>query len=579
MSVNLRLIQGSYLSLTAPLEWCNIPPFAVLTGPNGSGKTQLLTLISNAVTQGPNHNGMYGAVLEGLSCKPADVVLQNAEWKIPQSKPVTFQHLEQDHQRRRQIAAQRLAASQPPIRAAFATVVDHNAPEVVALAEKLPEGAQLADKKTPHLIIEELGLIFRQHHLDRLELKWAKKTDDEIVSIKGIPLWDVANDILAGSSLAYRILPPEHLNIREPYILRLISIDNNIQVAPENLSSGESALFSMLVGLFASQQFGAHPKLLLLDEPDAHLHTSQIGHLLHMLRTILVKKYGCQVIMSTHRPDTIVQVEANELFEMNKAGQPRIRPCESRASLLASVTSYIVDVLPSTRCIYVEGEQDVIFYTNIKDIILHHNLLPRNPNLVFCSASLGQGRHRIPGGCNPVISSVKKLRQAGLRMVCGIIDRDNNIVRKPPEGGIFSALRYNIENYLYDPLLIYCLLLHKNRAPLVSGIPNLMPGDEIKLMEMEQEDLQKIINTIVLMMEANISSLKSDDKVEQPAKLLHGQHLRLPRWQFDINGHHLEAPAHQLDSIINKNDLTHMLLCSRLAYQEFCDLFGQIQTV
>ena len=39
---------GKYKSITA-FEWLNIPQFAVITGPNGTGKSQLLKLIYNTI--------------------------------------------------------------------------------------------------------------------------------------------------------------------------------------------------------------------------------------------------------------------------------------------------------------------------------------------------------------------------------------------------------------------------------------------------------------------------------------------------------------------------------------------------
>ncbi|MDJ0844864.1 MAG: hypothetical protein QNJ08_11570 [Crocosphaera sp.] len=41
---------GKYKSITA-FEWLNIPKFAVITGPNGTGKSQPLKLIYNTIIQ------------------------------------------------------------------------------------------------------------------------------------------------------------------------------------------------------------------------------------------------------------------------------------------------------------------------------------------------------------------------------------------------------------------------------------------------------------------------------------------------------------------------------------------------
>jgi ABC-type molybdenum transport system ATPase subunit/photorepair protein PhrA len=47
-------------SFKAPFAWDDIPPLAVLVGPNGSGKTQLLQLIKAALCSGPENEGLRG---------------------------------------------------------------------------------------------------------------------------------------------------------------------------------------------------------------------------------------------------------------------------------------------------------------------------------------------------------------------------------------------------------------------------------------------------------------------------------------------------------------------------------------
>jgi ABC-type branched-subunit amino acid transport system ATPase component len=48
--MDIRLLSGFYKSLTE-FEWLNVPMFAVVTGPNGSGKTQIF----NKVKRGNYH--------------------------------------------------------------------------------------------------------------------------------------------------------------------------------------------------------------------------------------------------------------------------------------------------------------------------------------------------------------------------------------------------------------------------------------------------------------------------------------------------------------------------------------------
>ena len=54
-------------------------------------------------------------------------------------------------------------------------------------------------------------------------------------------------------------------------------------------------------------------KVLLLDEPDAHLHPTLHGHLLDRLR-VLAREYDKQVLLATHSTELLRQVEPDEIY-------------------------------------------------------------------------------------------------------------------------------------------------------------------------------------------------------------------------------------------------------------------------
>jgi recombinational DNA repair ATPase RecF len=68
---------GSFKSIKKPLEWPEIPPLAVLTGLNGSGKSQLLRAI--AMNYDDHLRAQFGKLeldlkIEGISLKPHEVL-------------------------------------------------------------------------------------------------------------------------------------------------------------------------------------------------------------------------------------------------------------------------------------------------------------------------------------------------------------------------------------------------------------------------------------------------------------------------------------------------------------------------
>ncbi len=80
---------GKYKSITS-FHWTDIPDFVVLTGPNGTGKSQLLDLIYNSLT---NIQGTTDKVtLIGKTFEPEEVTFLKGEWELQNSGHVRFKH-------------------------------------------------------------------------------------------------------------------------------------------------------------------------------------------------------------------------------------------------------------------------------------------------------------------------------------------------------------------------------------------------------------------------------------------------------------------------------------------------------
>jgi recombinational DNA repair ATPase RecF len=87
-TIDIR-IEGRYRSIS-DLEWLNVPPFAVITGVNGSGKSRLLEVIARHMVQRPastQHRpaprSAVRAFIDGASCERGDVFHTYDEWIMP----------------------------------------------------------------------------------------------------------------------------------------------------------------------------------------------------------------------------------------------------------------------------------------------------------------------------------------------------------------------------------------------------------------------------------------------------------------------------------------------------------------
>ena len=91
----------------------------------------------------------------------------------------------------------------------------------------------------------------------------------------------------------------------------------------DSLSSGEIEVFTML-GWFAIQDFS--DGIILIDEPELHLHSAWHRAIMRALRTVLP---ATQIICATHSPEIIDSVYSYERFTLLPENDPRIRLVKS----------------------------------------------------------------------------------------------------------------------------------------------------------------------------------------------------------------------------------------------------------
>jgi len=105
------------------------------------------------------------------------------------------------------------------------------------------------------------------------------------------------------------------------------------------------------------------PSLVLLDEPDAHLHSSVQAQLFDFLNS-LVDRYGIQVILSTHSRDLISQAPLDSIIPVD-ASRRVLTPLQSLEHLLLEyqrfgpLSNVDLALLYQTKsCVFLEGPTD-----------------------------------------------------------------------------------------------------------------------------------------------------------------------------------------------------------------------------
>lgn len=521
--------EGKYKSITS-FDWTEIPDFVVITGPNGTGKSQLLDLIYNTII---NKQGTIERVaISGKSIKPDEVTFLKGEWQLQNTSHVNLSTIQQqldgyynnfrggnyNHNNEHQIKM--FWACQEIIRKTGKQYQNISKEEF--------------NRYFPEILIEQesqlsqkIAEVFYNYRLSEIELQAKNVNEDEIIKLIGEKPWEVLREIIKESKLPFDINDPSNNGFRDDFQLKLTHQILNEEIYFNDLSTGEKVLIALVFYLYNSQEKKVFPKLLLLDEPDAHLHPSMSQQFLNVIKNVLVDKFGVQVIMTTHSPSTVMLAPSDSIYEMSHVN-PRIRKSPSKNHSVSLLTSGIVYVGEGTKYFLVEDNDDVMFYSFVYNQLTSENQIDSNIPLVFISASTKDKS----GGKNIVQNWVNKLQESGLvGIIQGLIDADSE---NTTSLGVYKINRYSIENYLIDPILVYATLIDKEKNHAIEGM-KLSIGEEYKLKSLPAQTLQKVADTIFSIVEPELKNYFSDfdsttelERVE--IKFINGTTLMYPKW-------------------------------------------------
>lgn len=426
-----------------------------------------------------------------------------------------------------------------------------------------------------------LAHVFMAHRFKILEaLERGTPGQDGQGKALGPAPWDVVNETLQVAGFPYEVISPTQTKIIDHYELRLRDIGTGVEIPMRDLSSGEQVLLQLVLWLFTAGKSGAFPRLLLLDEPDAHLHPSMTTQFLDVISEVLVNRHGVRVVMTTHSPSTVALAPESSIFQMER-GASVVMKVNDRAGIISVLTAGLVTVSPASKFIFVEDEDDVAFYDAVYAVLSDHGpsrdpmALRPAPSMAFIPASVGAGAAKIAGGSSIVEKWVGKLdAEPLLGTFCGIIDRDSGNVG---DSRVHVIGRYSFENYLLDPLNVFCLLLEDGTAPSVAGI-QISSGDEHLLRLQPDNVLQAISDVITGRMEAKAPALATSASVNVTYSV--GKQIVVPSWVVDYRGHDLLPIAQSVfgsPRTVTPPRLIRALRRGRLLPSELATLLATIQ--
>jgi energy-coupling factor transporter ATP-binding protein EcfA2 len=477
-------IDGGLGGMPEGFEWKDIPPLAVLTGDNGAGKSRLLGVLQKASFESSG-DPTARAISIGLMIR----------------SPANLQKLND-----------------------VATVVGRDETGAGDI-RSARVGAPLE--------------IFLQRESELAREYLVRKADDLLQGREHseAPPWERFNSVLADLDVPLVLRPPHGASVGGRWTLELRRSDGE-PGSVGDLSEGEKKLLAAV--LWAKDAPEQRGRLLLLDEFDAHFHTSRVAWLMRYLRETLVERLGIRVVLVTHRPDAIALAPEDGVFHMDRASG-RIERVD-RAEAVVRISGGIFAAAPPARCVVVEDSVDGEFFRQML------KLRPSTVrNLQFVPVAMREkGKSKTPGGRESVRKRVAEFA-AVAPLVQGIIDRDEG---NAASDHVHVLARYAIENYWADPIHVYVAVLRGKNGQIdklkhsINVDADL--GQEARIREKPQAELQSIANAVLAVLEVAVNEqapIREDEKVLEDVTFLRPEPivLRYPRWFLHRQGRQIKG--------------------------------------
>ncbi|MEJ8569286.1 AAA family ATPase [Elongatibacter sediminis] len=414
-------LHASYRSLDT-LAAVDLPPFTVLTGVNGAGKTHLLEAIRDGhllveADEKIERIVHFDAGSFRLEKEPAITAHQleserEGAWQwfeknVRPSLDRWHAHLGNEYQRFESACV----ASEMPLWDLEATPVaayrkalskffgldkhkaHHQAQGIYWIARTIPYSLRKLEKRKffenfrpinfkNDFLPTQLGRAFWDYFIrletnnykiykNQLDGKGRKTlTNEQFVSEYGPKPWGVVNKILADfDTLNYEVSNPEGLELYEKFQLRLEHTDKpDIEIDFDSLSSGERILMALVASIYKADSDGYFPELILLDEVDASLHPSMMRNMLKAIEGIFLGQ-GTHVILVTHSPTTIALSPEDSIFLMMQSGHDRLRKTSKGDALSVLTQGFVTldqglkiadEILPGQVTLITEGHNTLI---------------------------------------------------------------------------------------------------------------------------------------------------------------------------------------------------------------------------
>ena len=392
--------------------WENIPQFAIVTGPNGSGKSQLLNYIRNSLKENwliyirpsedfssfsrpqmqvdTTHRLRDETARSALLDKIEQYYDGHVKTKI--KEPFEKMIIDDIDRKLKSGKIERGVINQEYIEKIALRLIpfDKNKLEISRPLTLLLNVAT-QHKKRKDLLFERISKIesadelftyysqasFSPEKLDMSQffkkLRIDKNFKEECFSsyvtsiLPRSPIEDI-NEILKKFGFNYIV----QVNEREEKIL-LKEENSGREIELHKLSSGQIMILNMMGWLYYVNGLSDEPqddfravenkiKLMLLDEPDKHLDPKLCKLFFEIVYEEFVKRQGIQVIMTTHRIDTVMLAPDDCLYLIENKNAIRSIKSVHKVHAMFRLSFNLRDLLDYHHKVYTESTDDAQFY-------------------------------------------------------------------------------------------------------------------------------------------------------------------------------------------------------------------------